>query len=164
MLSIAKPIKIKVLLHQFSLLMFNLHHLFLFTVFLPDHSIAALPQFYGKCRTVISTRDPRPSIWARPSIGLFIFRNVKFSGVRLRSGIPGFRTNIPLFFFFIFNFFFNRIKDNPRKQPRQQMLIRWINSTNSCPARQTISGYLKLTNRHAPGSSKCPNKEVLLPY
>ena len=110
MLPIAKPIKSKVLLHQFSLLMFNLHHIFLFTVFLPDHSIAALPQFFGKCRTVISPRDPRPSIWARPSIGLFIFRNVKFSGVRLRSGIPGFRTNIPLFFFFIFNFFFIELR------------------------------------------------------
>ena len=38
MLSIAKPIKIKVLLHQFSLLMFNLHYMRLFTAFLPDHA------------------------------------------------------------------------------------------------------------------------------
>ena len=52
MLSIAKPIKIKVLLHQFSLLMFNLHYMFLFTVFLPDRGIAALPHFFGKCRTI----------------------------------------------------------------------------------------------------------------
>ena len=44
MLSIAKPIKIKVLLHQFSFLMLNL----LFTVFLPDR--AAL-QGFGKCLT-----------------------------------------------------------------------------------------------------------------
>ena len=59
MLSIAKPIKIKVLLHQFSLLMFNLHYIFLLTVFLPDRSIAALPQFFGKCCTVISPRGPK---------------------------------------------------------------------------------------------------------
>ena len=59
MLSIAKPIKIKVVLHQFSLLMFNLHYIFLFTVFLPDRSIAALPQFFGKCCTVISPRGPK---------------------------------------------------------------------------------------------------------
>ena len=46
MLSIAKPIEIKVLLHQFSLLMFNLHYIFLFTVFLPDRSISVLPLFF----------------------------------------------------------------------------------------------------------------------
>ena len=45
MLSIAKPIKIKVLLHQFSFLMLNL----VFTVFLPDR--AAL-QGFGKCLTI----------------------------------------------------------------------------------------------------------------
>jgi len=56
MLSIAKPIKIKVLLHQFSHLMFNLHYIFLFTVFLPDRSISVLLLFLGKCRTVISSR------------------------------------------------------------------------------------------------------------
>ena len=59
MLSIAKPIKIKVLLHQFSLLMFNLHYMFLFTLFLPDRGIAALPQFFGKCRTIFSLRGPK---------------------------------------------------------------------------------------------------------
>ena len=59
MLSIAKPIEIKVLLHQFSLLMFNLHYIFLFTVFLPDRSISVLPLFLGKCRTVISSRGPK---------------------------------------------------------------------------------------------------------
>ena len=43
MLSIAKPIKIKVLLHQFSLLMFNLRYILLFTVFLPvDRGIAGI--------------------------------------------------------------------------------------------------------------------------
>ena len=42
MLSIAKPMKIKVLLHQFSLLMFNLRYIFLFTVFLPDRGIAGI--------------------------------------------------------------------------------------------------------------------------
>ena len=52
MLSIAKLIKIKVLLHPFSLLMFNLHYMFLFTVFLPDRGIAALPHSFGKCRTI----------------------------------------------------------------------------------------------------------------
>ena len=59
MLSTAKPIKIKVLLHQFSLLMFNLHYMFLLTVFLPDRGIAALPQFFGKCRTIFSPRGPQ---------------------------------------------------------------------------------------------------------
>ena len=59
MLSIAKPIEIKVLLHQFSLLMFNLHYIFLFTVFLPDRSISVLPLFLGKCRTAISSRGPK---------------------------------------------------------------------------------------------------------
>ena len=39
MLSIAKPIKIKVLLHQFSLLMLNLRYIFLLKCFLrPRHS------------------------------------------------------------------------------------------------------------------------------
>ena len=52
MLSIAKPIKIKVLLHQFPNLTINLHYMFLFTVFLPDRGIAALPHFFGKCRTI----------------------------------------------------------------------------------------------------------------
>ena len=56
MLSIAKPIKIKVLLHQFSFLMLNLRYIFLFTVFLPDR--AAL-QAFGKCRTIISPRGPK---------------------------------------------------------------------------------------------------------
>ena len=42
MLSIAKPIKIKVLLRQFSLLMFNLRYIFLFTVFLLDCGIAGI--------------------------------------------------------------------------------------------------------------------------
>ena len=42
MLSIAKPIKIKELLHQFLLLMLNLHYVLLFTVFLPDRGIASL--------------------------------------------------------------------------------------------------------------------------
>ena len=59
MLSIAKPIKIKVLLHQFSLLMFNLHYMRLLTVFLPDHGIAALPHFFWKCRTIFSPRGPK---------------------------------------------------------------------------------------------------------
>ena len=59
MLSIAKPIKIKELLHQFLLLMLNLHNIFLFTVFLPDRVIAALPHFFGKCRTIISPRGPK---------------------------------------------------------------------------------------------------------
>ena len=59
MLSIAKPIKIKELLHQFLLLMLNLHYIFLFTVFLPDRGIAALPHFFGKCRTIISPRGPK---------------------------------------------------------------------------------------------------------
>ena len=59
MLSIAKPIKIKELLHQFLLLMLNVHYIFLFTVFLPDRGIAALPHFFGKCRTIISPRGPK---------------------------------------------------------------------------------------------------------
>ena len=59
MLSIAKPIKIKVLLHQFSLLMFNLHYMFHVTVFLPDHGIAALLHFFRKCRTIFSPRAQR---------------------------------------------------------------------------------------------------------
>ena len=59
MLSKAKPIKIKELLHQFLLLMLNLHYIFLFTVFLPDRGIAALPHFFGKCRTIISPRGPK---------------------------------------------------------------------------------------------------------
>ena len=59
MLSIAKPIKIKELLHQFLLLMLNLHYIFPFTVFLPDRGIAALPHFFGKCRTIISPRGPK---------------------------------------------------------------------------------------------------------
>ena len=42
MLSIAKSIKIKVLLRQFSLLMFNLRYIFLFTVFLLDCGIAGI--------------------------------------------------------------------------------------------------------------------------
>ena len=42
MLSIAKPIKIKVLLHQFSLLILNLPYIFLFTVFLPDRGIPGI--------------------------------------------------------------------------------------------------------------------------
>ena len=58
MLSIAKPIKIKELLHQFLLLMLNLHYIFLFIVFLPDRGIAALPHYFGKCRTIISPRGP----------------------------------------------------------------------------------------------------------
>ena len=56
MLSIAKPIKIKVLLHQFSFLMLNLPYIFLFTEFLPDR--VAL-QAFGKCRTIISPRGPK---------------------------------------------------------------------------------------------------------
>ena len=59
MLSIAKPIKIKVLLHQFSLLMFNLHYMFHVPVFLPDRGIAALPHFFRKCRTIFSPRGPK---------------------------------------------------------------------------------------------------------
>ena len=59
MLSIAKPIKIKVPLHQSSLLLFNLHYMFHFTVFLPDRGIAALPHFFGKCRTIFSPRGPK---------------------------------------------------------------------------------------------------------
>ena len=55
MLSIAKPIKIKVLLHQFSLLMFNLRYIFLFTVFLPDCGIAGIREM---C-TIISRRGPK---------------------------------------------------------------------------------------------------------
>ena len=35
-------IKIKVLLHQFSLLMFDLRYIFLFAVFLPDRGIAGI--------------------------------------------------------------------------------------------------------------------------
>ena len=46
MLSITKPIKIKVLLHQFSLLMFNLHYMFLFTAFLPDRGIARIAAIF----------------------------------------------------------------------------------------------------------------------
>ena len=42
MLSIAKSIKIKALLRQFSLLMFNLRYIFLFTVFLLDCGIAGI--------------------------------------------------------------------------------------------------------------------------
>ena len=57
MLSIAKPIKMKELLYQILLLMLNLRHIFLFTVFLPD--IAALPHFFGKCRNIISPRGPK---------------------------------------------------------------------------------------------------------
>ena len=56
MLSIAKPMKIKVLLHQFSFLMLNLRYIFPFTVFLPDR--AAL-QAFGKCRAIISPRGPK---------------------------------------------------------------------------------------------------------
>ena len=56
MLSIAEPIKIKVLLHQFSFLMLNLRCIFLFTVYLPDR--AAL-QAFGKCRAIISPRGPK---------------------------------------------------------------------------------------------------------
>ena len=41
MLSIAKPIKIKVLLRQFSLLMFNLRYIFLFVLLL-DRGIAGI--------------------------------------------------------------------------------------------------------------------------
>ena len=59
MLSIAKPIKIKVLLHPFSLLMFNLHYMFHVTVFLPDLGIAAFPHFFRKCRTIFSPRAQR---------------------------------------------------------------------------------------------------------
>ena len=59
MLSIAKPIKIKVPVHQSSLLLFNLHYMFHFTVFLPDRGIAALPHFFGKCRTIFSPRGPK---------------------------------------------------------------------------------------------------------
>ena len=59
MLSIPKPIKIKVPLHQSSLLLFNLHYMFHFTVFLPDRGIAALPHFFGKCRTIFSPRGPK---------------------------------------------------------------------------------------------------------
>ena len=42
MLSIAKQVQIKVLLHYFSLLLFNLRNTFLFTVFLPDRGIAGI--------------------------------------------------------------------------------------------------------------------------
>ena len=56
MLSIAKPMKIKVLLHQFSFLMLNLRYIFPFTMFLPDR--AAL-QAFGKCRAIISPRGPK---------------------------------------------------------------------------------------------------------
>jgi len=59
MLSIAKPIKIKELLHQFLFLMLNLRYIFLLTVLLPDRGIAALPHFFGKCRTIISARGPK---------------------------------------------------------------------------------------------------------
>ena len=59
MLSIAKPIKLRELLHQFLLLMLNLHYIFLFTVSLPDRGIAALPHFFGKCCTIISPRGPK---------------------------------------------------------------------------------------------------------
>ena len=59
MLSIAKPIKIKVLLHQFSLLMFKLQYMFHVTVFLPDLGIAAFPHFFRKCRTIFSPRAQR---------------------------------------------------------------------------------------------------------
>ena len=59
MLSIPKPIKIKVLLHPFSLLMFNLHDMFHVTVFLPDLGIAAFPHFFRKCRTIFSPRAQR---------------------------------------------------------------------------------------------------------
>ena len=59
MLSIAKPIKTKVLLHQFSLLMFNLHYMFHSTVFLLDCGIAALPHFSGKCRSIFSPRGSK---------------------------------------------------------------------------------------------------------
>ena len=59
MLSIPKPIKIKVLLQPFSLLMFNLHDMFHVTVFLPDLGIAAFTHFFRKCRTIFSPRAQR---------------------------------------------------------------------------------------------------------
>ena len=42
MLSTAKPIRIKVQMHQFSLLIFNFRYIFLFTVFLRDRGIAGI--------------------------------------------------------------------------------------------------------------------------
>ena len=42
MLSTAKPIRIKVQRHQFSLLIFNFRYIFLFTVFLRDRGIAGI--------------------------------------------------------------------------------------------------------------------------
>ena len=55
MLSTAKPIKIKVQMHQFSLLIFNFRYIFLFTVFLQT----AVLQAFGKCRTIASQRGPK---------------------------------------------------------------------------------------------------------
>ena len=54
-LEIAKPIKIKVLLRQFSLLMFNLRYIFL----LQSSQQTAALQAFGKCRTIISPRGPK---------------------------------------------------------------------------------------------------------
>ena len=51
MLSIAKPIKIKVQMIA-SVFAFTLYVPLIFTVFLPDRGIAVLPHFFGKCRTI----------------------------------------------------------------------------------------------------------------
>ena len=69
MLSIAKPIKIKVLLRQFSLLMFNLRYIFLFVLLL-DRGIAGIREMphynysegfegrgEGKQKTTTTTRN-----------------------------------------------------------------------------------------------------------
>ena len=55
MLSTAKPIRIKVQMHQFSLLIFNFRYIFLFTVFLQTAALQA----FGKCRTIVSQRGPK---------------------------------------------------------------------------------------------------------
>ena len=48
MLSKAKPIKIKELLHQFLLLMLNLHYIFLFIV--PGGGVLPYMGYIGMCR------------------------------------------------------------------------------------------------------------------
>ena len=75
MLSMAKPIKIKVLLRQFSLLMFNLRYIFLFVLLL-DRGIAGIremphynyPEGFegrgeGKQKTTTTTTTKNKTLW-----------------------------------------------------------------------------------------------------
>ena len=55
MLSTAKPIRIKVQMYQFSLLIFNFRYIFLFTVFLQTAALQA----FGKCRSIVSQRGTK---------------------------------------------------------------------------------------------------------